>query len=145
MACGFPVDVSQVLRSVARSAGRADTGRLEDARVEEAGVQVAGVEAAGVEVAGEGRRCQAAYVPEDDTYVFDCPRCGVLIQVARAETNCRIFRHAVYAGTVDPIPPHTPRDECERLVAGGLVVGCAGPFRLVLEADPPYAEACGYI
>jgi len=131
MACGFPVDVSQVLtqvlRSVARSAGRAeaDTGPLEEA--------------------GDGRRRPAAYVPEDDTYVFDCPRCGALIQVARGETNCRIFRHAVYAGTVDPIPPHTSRDECERLVAGGLVVGCAGPFRLVLEADPPYAEACGYI
>lgn len=127
MACGFPVDVDEVLRLVAR-AGHAPTGPTKEE-----------------EEAGDGRRCEAVYVAEDDTYVFDCPRCGALVQVARNETNCRIFRHAVYAGTVDPIPPHTPRDECERLVAGALVVGCAGPFRLVLEADPPYAEACGYI
>jgi hypothetical protein len=84
------------------------------------------------------------WVAEDEAYVFECPTCGNLVQVRRDETNCLIFRHAAFTATLEPIPPHTPRDECERLVAAGLVTGCAAPFRLVL-GDKPYAEVCDYI
>jgi hypothetical protein len=89
-------------------------------------------------------RRPVAFVPEDQAYVFECPTCGCLVQVAVHEVNCQIFRHAAFVVDMQPIPPHTSEPECARLVGEGLVVGCGGPFRLVFGAEP-YAERCGYI
>ena len=88
--------------------------------------------------------CPAVLNIEDQMWVFECPHCHVLVQVANNETNCRIFRHAVHRTTHDPIDPHTSADECQRLLAHDLVMGCAGPFQLVLD-DEPRAVVCGYI
>jgi len=80
-----------------------------------------------------------------DFYVFTCPHCQGTIIVQQNELNCRIFRHGVYKHSNEQIPPHTPRGECERLVAENLIIGCGGPFRI--EGDGPQAVAvvCDYI
>ena len=80
----------------------------------------------------------------DGAYVFECPTCSGLVQVPLGEVNCRIFRHAAYRDTHEPIPPHTSQGECLRLLRDELVVGCTAPLRLVLGQEP-YAELCGYI
>ena len=42
--------------------------------------------------------------------------------------------------------PHTPKVECDRLSASGLIWGCGKPFRVVYtEAGEPYASVCDYI
>ncbi len=61
-------------------------------------------------------------------FIFDCPHCGHLIQVAQADINCQIFRHAAYKATMMQIPPHSSKDLCERLLASGEVYGCGKPF-----------------
>jgi hypothetical protein len=72
-------------------------------------------------------------------YVF-CPHCQG--QVLIEQVNCRIFRHAVYKETGEPINPHATQEECNRLIVEQLIYGCAGPFRL---NDQDVPEICGYI
>ena len=63
-----------------------------------------------------------------------------------SELNCRIFRHAVFKATLQPIHPHAPREMCEQLVADGLVFGCAAPFQVVTQPDGALtAVSCEYI
>ena len=31
---------------------------------------------------------------------------------------------------MQPIPPHAPKEECDRLVAENQIVGCGKPFRV---------------
>jgi len=66
----------------------------------------------------------------DDIY-GTCAHCGGSIVVARSEVACKIFRHAVYKADGQPIPPHSTKNECDRLVAAGLIWGCGGPLRLI--------------
>lgn len=61
-------------------------------------------------------------------YLFACPHCNDLIQVARADINCQIFRHAVYKNNHMQIPPHSSKEVCDALIASGEVYGCARPF-----------------
>lgn len=75
-----------------------------------------------------------------------CPHCRDLIVVARRDIKCAIFRHAVFRETLEPIPPHATREECEALVGEERVWGCAGPFRLIQDNQGSWeAKACGYI
>jgi rRNA maturation protein Nop10 len=78
------------------------------------------------------------------TYLFNCPQCGELTEVAVPDLNCHIFRHGVYKANLEPIPPHHPKEECDKLVAEELVYGCCKPFRIV-SGDPPLVEVCEYI
>jgi len=48
----------------------------------------------------------------------------------------------VYKDTNEPIPPHSPQEECERLLKEERVWGCARPFRLTETNEP---EICDYI
>lgn len=76
----------------------------------------------------------------------ECPHCGGGVLVALAELNCRIFRHAVFKTTGQPIPPHASEVACKTLIARGLVEGCAKPFKIVEDAPAQHrAEACPYI
>ena len=61
-------------------------------------------------------------------YIFSCPHCKDMIQVARSDINCTIFRHAVYKSTMEQIPPHSSKEVCEALVKSGEVFGCGRPF-----------------
>jgi len=58
------------------------------------------------------------------------------------DLNCHIFRHAVYKETGEPIPPHAPKEECDRLFDNGLIYGCGKPFRINGNND---IEVCDYI
>ena len=71
-----------------------------------------------------------------------CPHCSGTIIVYPNELNCRIFRHGVYRATNEPIPPHTSKDECDRLVLENLIHGCGKPFMVNNEIQ---AVACDYI
>lgn len=84
------------------------------------------------------------YMAADAAYVFPCPHCAQMVQVLKAETACRIFRHGVYKATNTQMPPHTAKPECDRLAAEGLLYGCGKPFRLTRGREP-HVEICGYI
>ena len=78
-------------------------------------------------------------------YVFTCPHCQGSIIVERNELNCRIFRHGVYKQTGQPIPPHAPKEECDRLVTSQMIDGCGKPFRVEGEHETIRAIPCDYI
>jgi len=65
---------------------------------------------------------------DGDTFIFECPQCAELLTVERKDVNCRVFRHGVYKSTLQAIDPHTPKDECERLMSEGRIYGCGKPF-----------------
>ena len=65
-----------------------------------------------------------------------------MILVYQHELNCQIFRHGVYKMNNQPINPHAPREECDRLALEGLIHGCGRPFIYRGAGD---AVACDYI
>ncbi len=77
----------------------------------------------------------------DNYYIFICPHCGGGAQVFEKDVRCTIFRHGVYKSNGKPIPPHTPKRECVRLINGGEIYGCGKPFRF----DRKTVSICGYI
>ena len=80
-----------------------------------------------------------------DFYSFVCPHCQGIIIVQENELNCRIFRHGVFHNG-EPVPPHAPQAECERLIAENLIVGCGKPFQVVTQSDgSELAVVCDYI
>lgn len=86
--------------------------------------------------------------PEDGLLIFPCPHCAELVVVNVREVNCCIFRHAALKDDVSKqIDPHTPKEECDRLVREDLVYGCAKPFQLVKQQtdDGFVVQECGYI
>ena len=44
---------------------------------------------------------EVQYVPEDNSYVFNCPHCENPVQVQRDQVNCQIFRHGQMKNTYD--------------------------------------------
>ena len=78
---------------------------------------------------------------ESDTFYFNCPHCGNMIQVPRNEIRCTIFRHAVFKNGMKFVPPHASEKECQRWLKEDLVYGCAKPFKF----DGKKVEICGYI
>ena len=83
----------------------------------------------------------AEAVPVEDCYIFVCPHCGDYVQVAKNEVNCQIFRHGAYKNG-QQIPPHAPREECDRLFNENLIYGCGRPFTFSGGAT---AAICDYI
>ncbi|NDE13672.1 hypothetical protein EBZ80_01945 [bacterium] len=75
--------------------------------------------------------------------ILVCPHCGGMILIHRTDVRCRIFRHAVYRDSHEPIDPHTPRERCEALIRENKVFGCGRPFRLNEITDEP--EICDYL
>ena len=76
-------------------------------------------------------------------WIVICPYCedNILIE----EINCGIFRHGVWKETMTPIPPHTPKHQCDEWHTRGLIYGCGKPFRTVLIGEHDYkAVPCGY-
>ena len=52
----------------------------------------------------------------------------------------------MYAATMQPLNPHAPKDMCDSLLASGVLLGCARPFRVVTNPDGTLgAIACEYI
>jgi len=77
-----------------------------------------------------------------DFHTFTCPHCNGSIIVHHSELNCRIFRHGAYLSTMDPIPPHLSKEECDRLVLENRIAGCGKPFRI---DESLVAVICDYI
>jgi ribosomal protein S27E len=82
-------------------------------------------------------------VEPSDFFEIKCPHCGGTVIIFKNEINCGIFRHGTMIQTGEPVQPHTPKDECERLVELEQVRGCCKPFRF--NANTANAEACDYI
>jgi hypothetical protein len=78
-------------------------------------------------------------------HFFICPHCEGSVIVHQQELNCRIFRHGVYQATMQQMNPHTPKEECDQLVATGQIVGCGKPFQVVEQDGQLVAVICGYI
>lgn len=77
--------------------------------------------------------------------IVTCPHCSEYIVIHEKETNCRIFRHGVYKSSMKQIHPHTPKDECDRLVRNNQIYGCGKPFKLVSQNNIETAIICDYI
>jgi len=77
-----------------------------------------------------------------DFHHVECPHCGGGIIIQTNELNCRIFRHGAYLTTMEPIPPHLPKEECDRLVLENRIAGCGKPFRI---DESLVAVICDYI
>jgi hypothetical protein len=83
---------------------------------------------------------------EDGTYVFDCPTCHGMILVAPHELNCCIFRHGVDRTTGEPIPPHTTKEDCDRMFFQNTIYGCGKPFQVIKQEDGTIrAVICDYL
>lgn len=88
---------------------------------------------------------------EQKVYAFKCPHCCTYVQVEPNQINCGIFRHGAFftrneKGLIiptEPINPHMPKAECERLLAQGLVLGCTKPFRI--DRNTLTVTECDYI
>lgn len=72
--------------------------------------------------------------------VFDCPHCNGTIIVDKKEIACKIFRHAVYKETNQPIEPHASKQHCDNLLNNDLIRGCAGPIEIINDT----ANKCDY-
>ena len=81
---------------------------------------------------------------EQAFYQVTCPHCQGTIIIYHGELNCRIFRHGAFIANGEPIHPHLPKDECDRLLQENLIVGCGKPFRIEGTADI-IAVICDYI
>lgn len=76
--------------------------------------------------------------------LIECPHCQCMVYIE--SINCAIFRHAVYKHNQQPIPPHSSKEVCDRLIEQNSVYGCAGPFKLVANGTGAYnAIICDYI
>ena len=58
--------------------------------------------------------------------IIHCPNCGITIEVL--EINCRIFRCGVLKATMEQIPPHSSKEDCDRFIKDELIYGCGKPF-----------------
>ena len=92
-------------------------------------------------------RKQVEYIQEDNSYIFECPHCNILIQVLKQDVNCKIFRHGVFKNTRQHVDPHLSKELCDRLKSQDLVYGCCKPFKLIIDANSvvKYAQECAYI
>ena len=72
-------------------------------------------------------------------FIINCPHCKESIFIYRNETNCLIFRHAVYIFSGKLVNPQLLQSECEYLVRIGDAYGCCKLFRINAEN---VAEIC---
>ena len=62
------------------------------------------------------------------------------------ELRCHIFRHGRFKTGTQQMDPHTPKTECDRLSAEGLIYGCGKPFKVTYDSGGvPHAVASEYI
>jgi hypothetical protein len=75
--------------------------------------------------------------------IVTCPHCNLLVEIL--EINCAIFRHGVFKKDNKQINPHASKIDCYQYIKDDLIIGCAKPFKLVLEGDTYQAIICDYI
>lgn len=77
--------------------------------------------------------------------ILECHHCKMFFIINENELNCKIIRHAVFKKNMEQINPHLPKKECDELVANNLVIGCAGPSKIVKIGDKYVATVCDYV
>jgi len=70
---------------------------------------------------------------------YQCPHCDGYFTVEKM--NCGIFRHGISKTSGHQINPHTPKEDCERMIKEDLIWGCGRPF----QWDGRKFIICGYI
>ena len=90
---------------------------------------------------------KVTYNTKDNTYLFKCPHCDLLILVNKLHTNCLIFRHGYLKENNTQIDPHLCKKECDRIFNEDLIYGCGKPFRLIVNNSNEInkVEICDYI
>jgi hypothetical protein len=78
---------------------------------------------------------------DDKYYLTYCPWCNIYTKIKKKRLNCTIFRCGAMKSDGQPIPPHLPKDQCDKLVEDNLIYGCSKPFKF----DGNTIETCGYI
>jgi len=78
-----------------------------------------------------------------DPIIVLCPHCES--QVIIFEINCQIFRHGIYKGSGDQLPPHASKEICDQAFAEGRIYGCGKPFRIDCIQNKWIASSCDYI
>lgn len=51
-----------------------------------------------------------------DNFDFNCPHCFLRVGLLASEFNCQIFRCGFYHHNAQPIDPHMPKEQCEKLI-----------------------------
>ena len=74
---------------------------------------------------------------------FDCPHCCCQFVMSESEIACGIVRHGAIGD--NPIPPHAPKEECEKYLQMPNVRGCCKPVKIVKKENVYCAEICDYI
>ena len=77
-------------------------------------------------------------------YIFECPHCHGTVIVMKNELNCRIFRHGIYKDG-NQLPPHSPKELCDKFVEDKENFGCGKPFKIIGENENVKIEPCDYI
>lgn len=73
----------------------------------------------------------------------ECPHCGDFVEII--EINCSIFRHGSFKNGNQQLPPHAPKDFCDKAFNEDLIYGCGKPFRLLNINGKFTTEVCGYM
>lgn len=76
-------------------------------------------------------------------FVIKCPHCYGERFIE--QLNCGIFRDGVFKQSLEPIPPHSTREECEKLLRDNVVIGCTRPFQIIVINDKYVVQKCDYI
>lgn len=82
---------------------------------------------------------------EDQYYYIKCPNCLEDIIIYKNEVNCGVFRHGVYKNNLQPIPPHSNKQDCESMLKNEEIYGCGKPFRVVKNNEELDVFTCDYI
>ena len=67
-------------------------------------------------------------VKSEGNYYFECPNCGLVIQVPQDQINCQKFVCGVWKETGQQVYQHIPESEALRIKASGAAWGCLGAF-----------------
>lgn len=79
-------------------------------------------------------------------HTFICLHCDQPFVVAHREFNCRILRHGVFKHNLQPINPHSSKDECDKLVSDCIIYGCGKPLQIIDSSGGGYQVIiCDYI
>jgi len=83
------------------------------------------------------------WIIDDDCYIFECPHCGVPVQVEGNQVNCRIFRHGQMKNTYmlrfvgGPIRVNVPLSNIE----SGTELKTGDRVRARVSPEDPYQDA----
>lgn len=77
------------------------------------------------------------------TFVIRCPHCQDEIVIE--QVNCAIFRHGVFKDSLEQIPPHSRKEDCDEFVTNDKIYGCGKPFKLFFENEEYIPRACDYV